>query len=555
MMKASEFHILDYLINHSKNMPEKIFCFFRTGAAYNQITYGDLLKKSATFGNYFKNAGIVKGDVVLIMLKHCPEMYFSYIGAMLAGAVPSFIPPLTEKQDSSIFWSSHDVLFRRIEAKALVLSRLHEDMVKANLKEVPTVIAVNDISDSTETGNYDIQRYPLALLQHSSGTTGLKKGVELSHKAIIEQVVRYSDALGLEPSDRFASWLPLYHDMGLIACFLLPLIKGLSIVSQDAFEWVSNPVILLEDIDAYRCTHAWLPNFAFHHILRFLHSEQSYNLSSLKALIDCSEPCKPFTASMFMKEIERMGCSPAVFQTCYAMAETVFAVTQTDLHRPPSVIRTDKDSFQTHQRIKLCESNSLEFISCGRPISGMTVRIADETGRTLNAGQVGEIVVSGPCLFDGYFRLPEKSAERLKGGEYYTHDLGFIHDEELYVTGRVDDLIIIYGKKFYAHDIEFIANQCAGIAKGRCVAIAMENQMAGSQEIVLLAETDETQAETRKNIMLELKRQLLAQMGLAIQRIVLLEKGHLVKTTSGKISRDMNRKNYIQSLQAAGAMA
>lgn len=261
---------------------------------------------------------------------------------------------------------------------------------------------------SRDFGPAAVQLEDVAFIQHSSGTTGLKKGVQLSYGAVAAQISSYAEKLVLADSSCIASWLPLYHDMGLIACFILPLTLGVPVVSLDAFEWVTRPALLFEAIEEHRCTHVWLPNFAFHHLCRTVDPAHGYALGGVQAFIDCSEPCKAETFDLFVETFGSCGVTREQLQCCYAMAETVFAVTQTTLGQRVQEYQAGKPS----RRV----------LSCGKIISGLDVKIVDRQDVALAPGEVGEIAVRGSFLFTGYFKNED---ERLSGGWYRTGDTGF----------------------------------------------------------------------------------------------------------------------------------
>jgi len=455
------------------------------------------------------------------MLQHSPEMYYSFMGAMQCGCIPSMMPCPSEKQDSFKFWESHRELFKRIGAGAILTSPENAEGLRKNMPGQPLKILTTEQRRQTaqhfEPIKTDLD--DIALIQHSSGTTGLKKGVQLSYGAIAAQIASYSDAIGFAASDRIVSWLPLYHDMGLIACFILPLTLGLPMVSLDAFEWVNRPALLLEAIQEHRCTHVWLPNFAFHHLCRAVDPGRGYVLDSIKAFINCSEPCKPETFDLFLGTFARCGVHAGQLQACYAMAETVFAVTQTT----------------PGQKVKEYHLDAQRILSTGRVISGLEIRIAP--------GHVGEIEVRGDFLFSGYYK--NDSSGEFADGWHKTGDSGFIHDGELYVLGRLKEMIIVCGKNLYAHDLEYICNRVEGVKKGRCVVFGLFDPDVGTENLIVVAETeipeDPAWAAIRKNI----KSELLAAVNIAPHDIQIVNPGWLVKSTSGKISRGENLKKYL----------
>jgi fatty-acyl-CoA synthase len=218
---------------------------------------------------------------------------------------------------------------------------------------------------ASKPGFPEIGEDDIAFLQHSSGTTGLKKGVALSHKSVLNQIESYSENLKLDSKDVIVSWLPLYHDMGLIACFILPMLKRIPVVMMDPFDWVRNPKMLFEQIEKNKGTLVWLPNFAFNFCAQMI--TEKHELSSMKAFINCSESCKPHTFRIFYDAFKGWGLKKHSMQTCYAMAETVFAVTQSKLQEDVKEMAIDKEQFAAHQKA-VTRKGGLEFLSVGTPI-------------------------------------------------------------------------------------------------------------------------------------------------------------------------------------------
>ncbi len=384
----------------------------------------------------------------------------------------------------------------------------------------------------------------VAFLQHTSGTTGLKKGIALSHRAVLNQIRAYARVLGITSADRIASWLPLYHDMGLIACFLQPLVLGVPVVAMGAFEWLYDPVTLLQAIDKYQATFVWLPNFSFQHMALTIDAKPVANLSGVKAFINCSEPCKSATFDIFLDKFASWGVRRGQLQSCYAMAETVFAVTQTTLDEPV-----------VERRSMAARQTSSRSLSVGKPIPGLEVRIVDDQRGAVPEGTIGEVAVAGHCLFSGYFKQPEDTALVMDQGWYYTGDLGFLAEGELHITGRKKDLLIVNGRNLYAHDLEFAANQVEGVKKGRVAAIGVYDESVGSEQIVVIAETPAVRPEERQAIARAMKKALMRELDVYINEAYLVPAGWIVKTTSGKISREANRSKYLAAKAAVTTAA
>jgi acyl-CoA synthetase (AMP-forming)/AMP-acid ligase II len=392
----------------------------------------------------------------------------------------------------------------------------------------------------------------VGLLQHSSGTTGMKKGVALSYASIARQLSAYRESLGLDPARaRIVSWLPLYHDMGLISSFLLPLWLGVPIISIDPFDWVGRPELLFEAIEQFGATHAWLPNFAFLHLARRVSPKRRWNLGSLAALISCSEPCKPAAFDAFLDRFAADGIRPETLQTCYAMAETVFAVSQSDVARPVRRLQVDPACISAMGAVRPPRDagETLSLLSNGRPIPGCQVAILrgqDPVG----SNEIGEICVSAEYMFSGYHRNAEATRAALHGGWYHTGDIGFIDADEIFVVGRIKDVVIINGKNVFAHDVEEAVSKVAGVKPGRCVAFGRYTDRSGSEQLIVVAERDGDPTED-PTLQRAINRAVVEEAGVTCNDIRIVPPGWLIKTTSGKTSRSENSLKYAAAFSSS----
>jgi acyl-CoA synthetase (AMP-forming)/AMP-acid ligase II len=429
------------------------------------------------------------------------------------------------------------VLSARINPAAVIVSDRTAEIVPAG---TPKTIRVEEIEEGFGEGEFAaaLKGMPrprlgdLAFLQHSSGTTGHKKGVMLTHAQILEQERLYSGAIGISGGDVVASWLPLYHDMGLITSFLIPAIIGCPIVSLDALEWVLRPAMLLDQIERHRAKFTWLPNFAFHHICRGDPEPGTRDLTSLKAIINCSEPCRAATFELFADRYASAGVSPDKLQVCYAMAENVFAVTQTPATQPARVGRSEATK---------------AYLSCGTPLPGVELRVVSPAGDIMPDGAFGEICIRTTCLFDGYYRLPELSNERLIEGWYHTRDLGCIQDGELFVIGRTDDLLIINGRNIFAHEVEDLLNDVDGVVPGRVIVHGEYDVQLSATRLLVLAELADD-SDDEKAIAAQIRSDVFSRCGIFPGAIRFVPRGFLVKSTSGKLSREQSYRKYRQDL-------
>jgi fatty-acyl-CoA synthase len=482
-------------------------------------------------------------EVVLLFLPQVPEAIACFFGAMAAGAVPSFMPLPSAKQEPRRYWAGHRQLLALIRPAVVVAPRAHVEAIAGLCEPGTTRVLVFEDGppDAEPTLPQEPAAEAVALLQHSSGTTGLKKGVTLGHAAIVAQVETYAATLGASADDTVVSWLPMYHDMGLIACTVMPALLGQTLVLLDPFEWVAAPSMLFEAITVHRGHWVWLPNFAFEHLRRTVPADGSrFDLRSVRAFIDCSEPCRAATFDRFATAFAPLGVQSAQLQVCYAMAETVFAVTQTPPGAPPRRLRVRGDRLAAHEVVPAPDGD-VELLSCGPLLPGCVANIERrDDGCASPVLEVGEIVVSSTFLFSGYYRRPELSAQVLAHGRYRTRDLGFVHDGELYVLGRKDDLLISNGRNYFAHEIEQIANRVEGIKAGRNVALGLYNPDIGSDEVWLVQECGDADPAATRALRRSVRLAVQEQLGLTLRDVVLVPPGWLVKTTSGKISREAN---------------
>jgi acyl-CoA synthetase (AMP-forming)/AMP-acid ligase II len=335
--------------------------------------------------------------------------------------------------------------------------------------------------------------------------------------------------------------------MGLIACLLLPAYCGIPFVHTDPFHWLARPGILFDHISKYRATLCWLPNFAFEHLARIVRTDAAGDLGSVRAFINCSEPCKAQTFDRFLERFEENGLDSTKLQVCYAMAEAVFAVTQTPLGRPPSRFLADGEALRDGRAVPASStSQAAQLLSAGPEIDGIEVRVLGADREEVPEGTLGELAIRGTFMFSGYYGNAELSDQKFKGDLYCTGDLGFKHGGEVYVLGRVDDLIIVNGKNIVAHEIERIAPDAHSEVKpGRVVAIPISHRDSGSDVLVLIAERIAGTSTPAAAMISAISDRVFSEIGVKPADVRIVDEGWLLKTTSGKISRKDNRIRYL----------
>ncbi len=535
----------------AQQRPDALFCTFLEGETAREITFAELWQRSASYAAAYRARGVAPGATVIVILQHSPHQYYAFLGALLAGAVPAFLPFPSVKQRPDVYWADLAKLFARIEPGLVVTYAENARAARATLgtPDFAVMLAGEDIlamaPASIEVARFDPDA--TAVLQHSSGTTGVKKGVMLTHRDLIRHARALDAALHYAPDEATVSWLPLYHDMGFIACFVGSVVRGSHLIALDPFAWVARPARLLDAIAEYRPAFCWLPNFAFAHLARAVPATRTWDLSSIRAFINCSEPGKPATFERFLARFGTLGVTREQLHVSYAMAENVFGVTQTPLDRPATVLTVDREAM-AHGRLVPGEGGAPEMrlLSCGIPLDGVELAIRADDGTPHNDGTIGEIWIRSPFLFSGYDRLPERTAKVLRNGWYRSGDLGAIVAGELYVTGRTDDMIIVNGRNFYAHDIEMLINDEPEIIPGRCVAVAVALAESDATSVAVLVET-ETAADDPQ-LKRRIKERVFNGLALALHAVTIVPRGTLLKTTSGKLDRNRNTRLYAESL-------
>ncbi len=515
------------------------------------VTFGEFRSRARCEVANLKKHGLAPGDRSIIIMPQGIAAMTTFVSAMMIGAVPAFLAYPNFKIEPSKYRSGLSGVTANLRAKAVVIDQeFPEEMLEciALDSQAKLIRAGNRAGESVEFPETNPDS--LAFIQHSAGTTGLQKGVALTHAAVLRQLEHLADALQLDPgSDRIYSWLPLYHDMGLIACFMLPMVCHVPVVMQSPLDWVMRPESMLQIVSEHNCTLSWMPNFAFQFIPRRTPKDRwgNYDLSRLRMMINCSEPVRASSMKEFQDAFQ---VRDGVLQSSYAMAENVFAVTQSNAGEGPASIWVDAQQFRSaHRIVPVAEGTpgAVHILSSGRLLPKQRVRVVSDAGESLADDLVGEIAIQSDCLFDGYYNRLDLTAASFVDGWYRTGDLGFVKDGELYVVGRKKDLLIIGGENIYPQDIEEIVATHPAIHDGRAVALGCYNPDLGTEDIVVIAEVEGEELLAKSEVIeQEIRTRIVAELGVAVRTFLLKPPKWIVKSTAGKPARSATREKVFR---------
>lgn len=524
-------------------------------------TFKNLIKRAEKYSAKLKEIGIKKGDICANIIRHNPEFYPNYLGISRLGALPAVLAFPNPRLHPDKFRQGLEGMSQRSGLDYIFTERELEPLIRPLIeKPGSTIKAVYfplewdldsevdpELNEEIENIASSIDPEEPALLQHSSGTTGLQKPVVLSHSAILNHVYYLGEAMGLTSEDKIASWLPLYHDLGLIGSYHIPLAYGNTLIQVDPFQWILAPVIWLEVISKEKATVSFTPNFAYNIMAEKIDEEEleGIDLSSMRAVINAAEPIRHDSHEKFAARFKKYGFNPNALTVLYGMAETTLGVTLTKPGTPITELKVDRNELSKGV-LKFADEKSIERIcvSSGWLIGECEARIVDENRKDIADGMVGEVAVKSISMFDGYRNYPEKTAEVVEDGWYFTGDYGFKHNDEYFIIGRKKDIIIVAGKNIYPEDIEDALNQVEGISPGRVIAFGEEDEKMGTEFVSVVAETKAESEEEKNKLRMAI---LKGGMGIdvVIHKVYLVPSRWLIKSSAGKPSRKSNKERLI----------
>ncbi|MES1241947.1 MAG: fatty acyl-AMP ligase [Acidobacteriota bacterium] len=514
------------------------------------VTWGGLWEAACREAARLRREGVAPGDRVVLVLSTSREFLAAFFGAVLAGALPVPAAP------------PHSLRGGALEAHAeLLLSIVRDSGARACLSLPRTLAALGPAlaaepglrllpcpEAGPAAGPVEIPRpgpAATAFLQYTSGSTSRPKGVLLSHRSVLANAEGIAQRI-VSPGTVGLSWLPLHHDMGLIGTLLTGLYARVPVVLMPPQAFIKDPARWLLAVSEYGATLTVAPNFAFDYCVRNVQPGDlaGARLDTLETALNGAEPIDAETVAEFESRFRPFGLRAGIVRPVYGLAESALAVTFSE----PGRLRTDRvDAARLESEGRAAPvrpgARSLSLVSVGRPIPGQRVRIADARGRLLPERQVGEVQVSGPSVMSGYHNRPAESAAALRDGWLCTGDLGYLAGGELFLTGRSKDLIIRQGRNYHPQDIEHAAGRVEGVRREGVAAFGVEDPLGTS--VVVVAETrlrdagDLAQAERR------MRERVHDALLLPLAEVLLVPRGTLPRTTSGKLRRQECRRLYL----------
>ena len=502
--------------------------------------------------------GLKAGQTVGIVLPTGPELISAYFGALLAGGIPALASmPLNRVADAAVYRAHLGQLLDNADARIFYCADQVAEFFRADPSALPRgleiVTSAADFPATTLSSVPALSAFPslsdldVATIQYSSGSTGTPNGVLLTHRAILNNVRAIREAFELSSDDVSVNWIPLYHDMGLIDGFLLPVLTGCPTVLIPTGDFMREPALWLWALHHYRGTMSWAPNFAYSLCAKRLSESdtEGLDLSSWRLAVSASEPILADTLEEFSARFGRHGLRPEAPTSVYGLAENVTAVTAGSPNRRSPVETLDRETLGSQRVAKPTQVPGISVVSVGRCVPRCRVEIRDEAGRALPERHVGTIWIQSDCSFNGYRGQPELSKRVLVDGWLDSGDQGYLVGEEVFFVSREKDLIVIGGEKHSPHDIEQLLSEVSGVRQGCAVALGVPNEARGTEDLAVVAETHLTNRESRIDLETAIRRRIMTTLGLQIRYVVLVGPGDVEKTTSGKLARRATRQRYL----------
>jgi fatty-acyl-CoA synthase len=588
----------EILIQRGREEPSSVhITLYEDDQHTRDITCGELLSRAERVAAALTRRGLHPGDTVALMLPTGAEFFFCFAGIWLAGGIPVPMYPPFRADRIEEYALRQSAILRNAEAKFLITFKQVSSLAKLLGARVPSLQAVLDASSlansaapaappDTEirpTSSHFHRARPddIAFLQYTSGSTGDPKGVILTHANLLANIRAIGNAVDLRPDDVVVSWLPLYHDMGLIGAWFVPLSFGIPLISISPVAFLTRPIRWLRAIHKHRGTLSPAPNFAYELCTRKIDARDldGIDLRSWRAALNGAEPVRAETLQRFADRFAPYGFDFHALLPVYGLAEASLCVSAPRIGSGCKVDRIERHPFETEGRAIPSHASpanngtsTLDFVSAGSPIADVEVKIVDSAGRELPERRQGYLWFRGASATQGYFRNPEATEAMQRPGHFLdSGDFAYRAEGNLYITGRAKDMIIKAGRNLYPHEMEEIAGRVSGVRAGCVVAFGAPDPKNGTERFIIAAEvrnnirhrvgneSRDTAQETpgtpaasppangdeSSRIVSDIRRSIAEAAGLPPDQIVLLGPNSIPKTSSGKLRRAETRRLFL----------
>jgi len=522
------------------------------GGEEESITYGALWRRARAVAAALQQRDVVPGEAVAIMLPTSPEFFYSFFGILLAGGIPVPIYPPARMSQIEDHLRRHAAILRNAGAALLITvaeAKLAAALLRGQVECLRAVVTASELAaDGAAWTPVPVQRDDVALLQYTSGSTGQPKGVVLSHANLLANIGAMGRAAAVSASDVFVSWLPLYHDMGLISAWLASLYYAVRYVVMSPLSFLARPERWLWAIHRHRGTLSGAPNFAYELCLHKIDEKAltGLDLSSLRVAFNGAETVSPDTVLRFAEWGARYGLRREAVSPVYGLAECAVGLAFSP-NRGPVIDRIQREPFVTRGRAIPAgpeEKDVLRFVACGRPLPGHEMRVVDAGGFELPERQEGRLEFRGPSATRGYHRNPEATRKLFHGDWLDSGDYAYLADGEIYLTGRAKDIIVRGGHNIYPQELEEAVGNIPGIRKGNVAVFGSADPRSGTERLVVVAQARETEPQALARLREAIETVTLDVLGTPPDEVLVSPSRVVLKTSSGKIRRSASRELY-----------
>lgn len=546
--------LIDLLLLYGEKSPGKQHIFFQHENGQEEIiTYGQLLESSLRVAAGLTEIGLKPGEAVSIMLPTTPGFFYAFYGVLLAGGVPVPIYPPFRMHMLETYAKTEARILRNAEVRIMITFEQAEKLSRLLQGFVPSLKAVTTVEQllrpqplSSLPGSKEDHH---AFIQYTSGSTSDPKGVLLTHYNLLSNIRAYGKAIRVTPEDVVVSWLPLYHDFGLIGAWLGSLYHGVPLVLMTPFTFLNHPERWLWVMHYHRGTITGAPNFAYELCVRKVDHFQleGLDLSSWRIAANGAEKVYPRTLEQFVEKFAPFGFRKNAMLPVYGLAESTVGLAIPPIERGFRIDNIDRKLFEEERRAVPTNGKSiLAFAGCGMPLEGHEIRIVDDEGQTLPERYVGNLQFRGPSNMQGYFNNPSATQAIYHDGWLDSGDLAYLAEKEVFITGRRKDLIIKAGRNLYPAEIEEMVGNVTGVRQGCVVAFGATDPERGTEQLIVVAETREKSKAKREAITEQINETVSTALDMAPDRVVLVAPKTVPKTSSGKLQRAACKILYLE---------